>query len=228
MQATLPDCECTTDIQANLVQRNLKPDQHLMDGGYVDATNLATSQQQFDIDLIGPARPDTSWQAQDPEAFDITHFDIDWQQRQVLCPAGHTNRAWIEGVDQVHNPVIRVHFADKHCMKCPFKPRCTRGVNRSITLRPQPEHDALQQARQREQTDDFKTTYRQRAGIEGSISQVLRVTGLRQSRYVGLDKTHLQSIVAAVAINLLRAINWLDGISIGTTRHSPFRQLKAA
>lgn len=62
-------------------------------------------------------------------------------------------------------------------------------------------------------------------GIEGSIAQVLRVTGLRQSRYVGLEKTHFQGVVAAVAINL---INWLNEVPIGTTRQTPFRHLKTA
>ncbi len=35
-------------------------------------------------------------------------------------------------------------------------------------------------------------TYNKRAGIEGSISQGVRRSALRQSRYIGLAKTHLQ------------------------------------
>ena len=33
---------------------------------------------------------------------------------------------------------------------------------------------------------------RARAGVEGSLSQGVRIAGLRQARYIGLAKTHLQ------------------------------------
>jgi len=58
--STVQDCEMTTKIQQDLVEGDLKPDQHLVDAGYVDATNLAQSQHEFGIDLVGPTRPDTS------------------------------------------------------------------------------------------------------------------------------------------------------------------------
>lgn len=38
------------------------------------------------IELLGPLPPDSAWQARDPDAFDISHFSIDWNNRQVTCP----------------------------------------------------------------------------------------------------------------------------------------------
>jgi transposase len=49
--------------------------------------------------------------------------------------------------------------------------------------------------------------YAKRAGIEGTISQGVRRSGLRRSRY--LAKTHLGHIFTAAAINLLRVGEWL-------------------
>ena len=226
--STVQDCEVTTEIQQDLVEDDLKPDQHLVDAGYVDASNLAQIQHDLGIDLVGPTRPDTSWQAQETDGFDLTHFDIRWHQQQVICPAGHVNRAWIEGESQFRTPVIRVHFPEKTCMKCALKVRCTRGVNRSITLQPQREYEVLHRAREREKTEAFKEVYRQRAGIESSHSQLVRVTGLRQSRYIGLAKTHVQCVVAAVAINVIRSLNWLNDVPIGKTRKSPLKALMAS
>jgi transposase len=51
---------------------------------------------------------------------------------------------------------------------------------------------ALQAARQRQETDEFKAQYALRAGVESSISQGVRRFDLRRSRYIGLARTQLQ------------------------------------
>jgi transposase len=89
----------------------------------------------------------------------------------------------------------------------------------------QPFHEALQAARQRAQTEEFKEHYKKRAGIEGTISQGVRAFGLRRSRYVGQAKTALQHIAIAVAINLVRLGAWWKGMTPGTTRVSAFARV---
>ena len=54
----------------------------------------------------------------------------------------------------------------------------------------------------------FRQDYARRAGVEGTISQGVRAFGLRQARYLGLAKTHLQELGTAVAINLCRWSAW--------------------
>jgi transposase len=49
--------------------------------------------------------------------------------------------------------------------------------------------------------------------------------GLRRSRYIGQEKTHLQHIATAAAMNLVRLDGWLNGIPHARTRHSAFAQL---
>jgi hypothetical protein len=79
-----------------------------------------------------------------------------------------------------------------------------RSAHRTLTLHPREQEQALRAARLREQADDFKLAYACRAGVEGTHSQAVRVCGLRRWRYIGQPKTHLQHILSAVAINLLR------------------------
>jgi transposase len=61
-------------------------------------------------------------------------------------------------------------------------------------------HEALQQARKREKTEEFKEEYKKMSGIEGTISQGVRAFGVKRSRYIGRAKTHLQRLAIAAAM----------------------------
>ena len=74
----------------------------------------------------------------------------------------------------------------------------------------------------------FRASYAARAGIEGTHAQAIRRCGLRRCRYVGLAKTHLQHVLTAAAINLVRVAEWLAGTPVARTRCSRFAALQAA
>lgn len=86
----------------------------------------------------------------------------------------------------------------------------------------QEEYQALQQARQRQQTQEFRTLSAQRAGIEGTHAQAIRLCGLRQTRSIGLKKTALQHLLTAAALNLLRLDAFLLEKPLAKTRTSRF------
>ena len=67
-----------------------------------------------------------------------------------------------------------------------------------------------------------------RAAIEGTLSQGIRRSKMRRSRYIGLARTHLQHLLTATALNLLRAVAWLDTTPRATTRPSHFAALLTA
>jgi len=83
----------------------------------------------------------------------------------------------------------------------------------------------LKQRREQEQTKDFTQIYSKRAGIEGTLSQGVRVMGLRRSRYIGQEKTHLQHIATAAALNMVRSMAWFNGLPRAQTRRSTFTRL---
>ena len=66
-----------------------------------------------------------------------------------------------------------------------------------------------------------------RAGVEGAISQATRTGDLRRSRYIGLEKTHLQNLAIAAALNLARVVAWLNEVPLAPTRKSRFVALAA-
>jgi len=77
----------------------------------------------------------------------------------------------------------------------------------------------LQARRAEMKTERFKDRMRLRAGIEGTISELVRAYGLRRARYRGLDKMRLQNYFAAAACNVARWIRRIhccfDGIAVG-------------
>lgn len=81
------------------------------------------------------------------------------------------------------------------------------------------------QRRQQETSKEFTQLYAKRAGIEGTISQGIRTMGLRRSRYIGQEKTHLQHLATAAALNLVRGMAWVEGIPHAQTRRSSFARL---
>jgi transposase len=133
------------------------------------------------------------------------------------------------GRDVSGDPVVRIRFHGATCRACPVRQVCTQAKDapRQLTVRPQAHHEALQEARQRQQTAAFKAQYAQRAGIEGTHTQAIRRCGLRQCRYIGHGKTHLQHVLTATALNLVRVAAWLEGTRRATTTRSAFAALAA-
>ena len=87
------------------------------------------------------------------------------------------------------------------------------------------QHKALSEIRAKMNSEDGKKLYQKRAGVEGTISQGVRAFGLRQTRYIGLAKTHLQHLATAAAINLARINNWQMDVPLARTRTSRFAAL---
>ena len=226
--APVSDDARTALIHETLMHKDLLPAQHIVDTGYVDAKLLVESQQNYQIDLIGPTRANYRWQAREKTGFEASKFLIDWQAEQATCPEGHKSLSWTPAIDNRTNEVIKIKFSTKDCQACPSLRLCThsiRHVRRTVTIRPKEQYDALQARRKQETTKDFKALYATRAGVEGTISQGVRTMGLRRSRYIGQDRTHLQHVATAAAINIVRLMSWLNGVPHAKTRQSPLVQL---
>jgi transposase len=229
--AGTPDGAVTAPVQSALAARGLLPETHVVDAGYVDAALLVASQVDHAIDLLGPVALDHGWRAHSEQGFDLSAFTIVWPDRVAHCPAGQTSRDWSETCDKRGTPLVHITFAPTTCAACPNRPLCTpsppgkRSRPRSLVVRRQPEHEALQARRVEQKSEIWKKRYSCRAGIEGTLSQGIRGFGLRRCRYVGHAKTHLQHLFTAAAINLARLDAWLQGNLRAQTRQSKLTAL---
>ena len=200
------DYEALNDIQTRLAARDLMPGQQLADAGYISGSNLAASAQRG-IDLMGPAPTDSSPQARLPDGITIDQFHLDEETNVAVCPADQCSQRGI-----VRDQGVVFRFPKKVCAACPLRPRCCSGQGgRSLFIHHH--HAILQAARTRQQTAEFKTSYRQhRGGVEGCLSALVRGHGLRVGRYIGHAKRHLQALFTALAANLRRVARWLAGV----------------
>jgi len=209
--ATTPDSVMGPMIQEDLAARDLLPGTHLLDSGYVDAELLVTAQTHHQVDVVGPPLGSYSRQHQTGQGYDLQAFVLDWEAQQAHCPQGHRSVKWTPGHDVSGDPVIRIRFDRATCRACAARRACTtaKDAPRQLTVRTQAQHEALQAARHRQETPAFKAQYALRAGVESTLSQGIRRFDLRQSRYLGLARTHLQQLLNATAMNIVRVIAWL-------------------
>ncbi len=222
----------TESIQEELHRANLAPGEHFVDAGYVSARVLVNANARFGLEVVGPVSVDTQWQAHCTAGIDASQFVLDWDHQQATCPQGKTSSSWTPLSRKHHPDLIKIQFSTTDCNPCPRRCDCVHSTNkyqrRTLTVRPQAQHTALQVARKIQRTDTFQQKYALRAGVEATISQGVRAFDLRRSRYVGLPKTHLQHLGIATAINLVRLVAWLDGDPLAPTRVSAFERLYCA
>lgn len=228
--ATVHEALRTAAIHQALDAKGVPPKEHLVDAAYVSAEILVSGREQHGITVLGPPHPEPNWQAKTPGAFVAEDFHVDWEQQRVICPQGKASASWKEGQRQSGSPYVKVRFQISDCRACSARERCTRSAPphpRQLFLKPQAQSEALQAMRERIASEEGKERYKTRAGVEGTLSQAIRTCGLRQARYRGLAKTHLQYVATAAALNVARLDAWWQGRPHAPTRKSRFARLAA-
>jgi hypothetical protein len=89
--ATVHEARCTAAIHQALLGKGLAPGEHLVDAAYVDAELLVRGREELGIDLLGPPRPNPSWQGKVEGGHTINRFEVDWDAsgcaaRRASCP----------------------------------------------------------------------------------------------------------------------------------------------
>jgi IS5 family transposase len=128
--------------------------------------------------------------------YTIDDFEIDHDNRTVVCPAG---------VTVTISPSRRAVFG-KNCADCPERHRCTRSKKGRVIVF-HPDHVLLAAARIFATTGAFDGIYRQqRPMIERTIAWLVRGTN-RKLRYRGVERNRLWLSHRAAAVNLMRLVN---------------------
>ncbi|WP_331748350.1 IS1182 family transposase [Streptomyces chartreusis] len=234
--ANVDDAEMTQVVHQRLGKRQLLPDEHVVDAGYVTAAHILTARDDHSVTLLGPVGADThhAKRGDSDQAPDLTQaaFHVDRDAKQVTCPEGTVSVTWSDQRKPSGTPITRVHFAGEDCDPCPLRSRCTKATNakygRSLTLLPRDQQEVLARQRAEQQTEEWKSRYNIRAGVEGTISQAAHRTRLRRTPYHGQAKTHLANLLSAAAINLIRLDAWTNDALPGGTRTSHLARLDLA
>ncbi|MET9619024.1 transposase [Kitasatospora indigofera] len=69
---------------------------------------------------------------------------------------------------------------------------------------PQPLQEIQNRVRKRQNTQAWQDRYAMRAGCEATVSETVHAHGLRNCRYRGTAKTHVQYVLTAAGTNTVR------------------------
>jgi len=191
--ATIPLIERTEKL-------GLKPEEALADTPYGSDENCERA-KTMGVEVVSPVmgRPGE-------DAVPLTEFVMNDKNEIVSCPAGCAPEK-TRSKDDNHTAL----FSKKTCRGCSRKKACpTLPGKKGRYLRYNDKAVRLALRRAREDTPEFRDRYRFRAGIEGTMSQLDRLTGLKNLRVRGLSAVSFAAHLKAAGVNILRAAAFLN------------------
>jgi IS5 family transposase len=143
--------------------------------------------------------------------FSIDEFLYDPQKFKLTCPAGHVSTNCYSEVLNDYppdKPGYAFRFRPTWCNVCPLKPRCVKNrQGRRIYISYYEPY--FRQARARLATEEGKEAYRNRYKIEHKVADLTRYCGLRRSRYRGLERAQIHTLLATTVCNIKRMVKLL-------------------
>ena len=119
----------------------------------------------------------------------------------MACPQGHTP---VKVKHKKHR--YTVAFDSSHCMHCPLREACpVKPGKKHHYLRYEDKTMRIATRRAKEQRPEFKDKYRWRAGIEATMSEYDRTTGVKRVRVRGFPAVRYCATLKAMGVNLFRA-----------------------
>lgn len=195
-----PAHKSDTDALIPLIEatqkRGLGPGKALVDAAYGSDENCKRA-KALGVEVVSPVmgKPQEN-------ALPLTDFVLTSEAAVSACPQGHAPVK----VKHKKGKYIVV-FGVKTCSGCPHLKHCpVKPGKKSYYLRYDDKALRLAQRRAQEKTPEFQEVYRFRAGIEGTMSQMDRKTGLKYLRVRGLTAVSFCATLKAAGINILRAV----------------------
>jgi Transposase DDE domain/Transposase domain (DUF772) len=182
-----------------------RPRELYTDGAYVSGQAIQQAQEEG-WELMGPAQPSAA-RKDLKEAYRIEAFEISISERKALCPAGQTSTNCSKLTEEKSGKVTYRFEFGSQCHACLHRGDCVPQAQAHRTIVVGAYHQALQQRRRQQKSEEFQRRMHQRNAIEGTISELVRGHGLRRARYKGLAKVDLQNQFIAAACNIKR---WLQ------------------
>jgi hypothetical protein len=176
-------------------QRGMGPEKALADALYGSDENCEKA-KALGVEVVSPVmgKPQEN-------ALTLTDFMLTSEASVSRCPQGHAPVK----VKHKKSKYIVV-FGLETCAPCPHLKDCpVKAGKKGYYLHYDDKALRLAQRRAYEKTPEFQEEYGFRAGIEGTMSQLDRKTGLKHLRVRGLAAVSFCATLKAVGINILRA-----------------------
>ena len=156
------------------------------------------------VDLVSPvatpANPDLAKSA----------FQIDEVVGKATCPKGQTTMVFRKVKDDAGKKVKQFVFERDVCVACQLFERCVKSKTHGRTVTLNYHEDMINEARERQRTEEFKEKYKERPKVERKIAELVH-HGLREARYIGRKKKRFQALWTAALVNFKRLFKLFGG-----------------
>jgi hypothetical protein len=179
-------------------QRGLAPEQLLADSLYGSDDNLEKA-KELGVEVISPTMGTQS------HPISLADFIFSASDEMTACPEGQKPQRIKTG----KNGGKIVHFDKAICDKCPRQSDCpVKRAKRNVTIGYDTKALRLARRRTKEKTEAFREIYRFRAGAEGTMSDLDRITGIKHLRVRGMSQVRLAAVLKATGLNILRTMTF--------------------
>jgi hypothetical protein len=192
---------CESDAHAlipaleSAIERGLAPTRVLADSVYGSDENSEKA-EAMGVEVISPTMG-----AEKDETLSLSEFSLSEKGKIMACPQGHTP---VKVKHKKHR--YTVAFDSSHCMHCPLREACpVKPGKKHHYLRYEDKTMRIATRRAKEHTPEFKDKYRWRAGIEATMSEYDRTTGVKRVRVRGFPAVRYCATLKAIGVNLFRA-----------------------
>ncbi len=193
-------------LVTRLIAAERAPQTLYADGGYAGAEAVyAVHQKQ--LDTVIPVHRS----GMGAEKMSREDFAFDDEGHVTECPQGHTpNRHAVIKACSAVQPVLHAYFRGEHCGSCDKRSQCPatqlgrKSYDQSTRLNVSPALRLRDKIFVAQQTDEWKKSYRIRAGVEATISELKRGHAMRQLTVRKLVRVTAIIFFKAIACNIKR------------------------
>ena len=174
-----------------LQQREMSPQQILADSLYGSDTNCEKALKEHDVTVVAPAM------AGNKQKMHLADFVVNDQGWITSCPQGFAPSR----VKKLSTG-FSASFTPSICAECPVFKQCPvcKG-KKAYYYRYKHKDVRLAHRRRIESTASFKDKYRFRAGVEATMSEFDRRTGVKHLRVRGMKAVCFAAVMKAIVVN---------------------------
>lgn len=146
-----------------------------------------------------------------PDLFTVEDFQYDADSHTLSCPGGcvapYSARALVDNELQKRKGTV-FQFSPEQCTACDLKARCHRS-HRGRSVYISYYQPLFQEMKERLETEAGQEASRSRVKIEHRVADLTRYCGMRRSRYRGLLRVRIHTLLAAIVSNVKRMARML-------------------
>jgi hypothetical protein len=177
-------------------KRNLAPTELLADTLYGSDDNIETA-KELGITVIAPVM------GAKESTIGLADFTFNDKDQIIACPEQQSSTKTKIG----EKGGTTVYFDKTICDMCHRQSECpVKRDKKSCSISYDAKSLRLSRRRKLEKEEAFKEKYRYRSGVEGTMSDLDRMTGLKHLRVRGMPQVRLSATLRATGLNILRSV----------------------